>query len=139
MSFNEVPASVERKLASGARQSERAIVVGNRAGVHEWAHDAWTRITGRSRATTLSQPVGDFLVEAEIDIDLVDFVQASFLRGSPCEVELPFTTPEGQALWIHLKVDPIRDRFGEVSEFVAVAGGGGGRDTRRRYNYQLIW
>ena len=41
-----LPAEIERKLVAGARQSDRAMVVGNRAGVIEWANDAWTRVTG---------------------------------------------------------------------------------------------
>ena len=35
----EVPRATARKLAEGAGRSESAIVVGNRAGIIEWAND----------------------------------------------------------------------------------------------------
>jgi PAS domain S-box-containing protein len=125
MSFNEVPASVERKLASGARQSERAIVVGNRAGVIEWANDAWTRVTGYALNESVSKPVMGILSEAEIDADVVDFVASCFEQGRMCELELalkpPQRPPDQGSLWIHLRIEPLFDTRGEVSDFIASA------------------
>jgi PAS domain S-box-containing protein len=117
----QLPSALAQVLGRWVYASDRAIVVGNRAGIVEWANQAWTRITGRSRAETVAKPVADFLIEADIDVDLVDFVQASFARGARCEVELPFTTPDGKRSWFHLTVDPVRNVLGEVGEFVAVA------------------
>ena len=62
-----IPESIERKLATGARQSDRAIVVGNRAGVIEWANDAWTRVAGYSLQESIDKPVSGFLEDIDID------------------------------------------------------------------------
>jgi PAS domain S-box-containing protein len=101
--------------------SEDAIVVGNRAGIVEWANDAWTRMTGRAIDETVHKPVTHFLERANIDRSVLDFVQANFVTGKHCVVELPFESEEAGARWIHLEVDPYRDALGEVSDFVAVA------------------
>jgi PAS domain S-box-containing protein len=120
-SADGVPASVERKLASGARQSERAIVVGSRAGVIEWANDAWTRVTGYALNESISKPVAGFLAEVDIDHDVIEFVSGCFQQGRVCELELPLTPPHRSELWIHLRVEPLFDARGEPSDFIASA------------------
>ena len=116
-----VAASIADKLALRALRSDDAIVVGNRAGIVEWANAAWTRITGHGLDETVHKPVTHFLDQADIDRSVLDFVQAHFVAGKRCVVELPFEAAEGGPRWIHLEVDPYRDAMGEVSEFVAVA------------------
>ena len=59
-----IPPGVARKLARGADDNANAIVVGNRAGVIEWANDAWTRVTGYALDESISKPVLSFLRNA---------------------------------------------------------------------------
>ena len=116
-----IPTSVQRKLASGAHQSERAIVVGNRAGVIEWANDAWTRVTGYPLDDSISKPVTSFLAGVDIEPGVVDFVAGCFRQGRMCELELPLTPPGREQQWIQLRVEPVFDVRGEVSDFIASA------------------
>ncbi len=116
-----IPTSVQRKLASGAHQSERAIVVGNRAGVIEWANDAWTRVTGYPLDDSTSKPVTSFLAGVDVDPGVVDFVAGCFGQGRVCELELPLTPPGRKQLWVQLRVEPLFDARGEVSDFIASA------------------
>ncbi len=116
-----VPESTLRKLASGASQSERAIVVGNRAGTIEWANDAWTRVTGYALHESISKPVYGFLGDVDIDPGVVEFVAACFRQGRVCELEIPLTPPGRAELWIELRVEPLFDARGEVSDFIATA------------------
>ena len=116
-----VPESTLRKLASGASQSERAIVVGNRTGMIEWANDAWTRVTGYALHESISKPVYGFLGDVDIDPGVVEFVAACFRQGRVCELEIPLTPPGRAQLWIELRVEPLFDVRGEVSDFIATA------------------
>lgn len=116
-----VPESTLRKLASGARQSERAIVVGGRDGFIEWANDAWTRVTGYALHESISKPIHAFLEGVDIDAGVVDFVARCFREGRVCELELPLAPPGREALWIELRVEPLFDAVGEVSDFIAMA------------------
>lgn len=97
------------------------MLVGNRAGVVEWANAAWTRITGFPLEATVSKPIAHFLGEAEIELELVDFIGQHFLEGRPCTIELPFETFDDRSIWVHLEVHPIRNDRGEIEDFVAIA------------------
>ena len=103
-----IPPGVARKLARGADDNANAIVVGNRAGVIEWANDAWTRVTGYALDESISKPVLSFLRNVDVGPGIVDFVADCFGHGVVCEVEVPLTTPKGESLWIQLRVEPLR-------------------------------
>jgi PAS domain S-box-containing protein len=113
--------SVARCLAEAAQASEQAIVVGNRAGIVEWANAAWTRTTGFPLQETVAKPITHFLDEASIEVELVDFVAQHFLEGRSSTIEFPFDSFDGRSIWIHLEVQPIRNDQGELADFVAVA------------------
>jgi len=100
---------------------EKAVAVGNRAGLVEWANAAWGRITGYAVDDAIAKPIGDLLASAGIDLDVIDFVRGRFERGEPCEIELPLDPPGAGRRWIHVAVEPLRDRHGEVSHFAAIA------------------
>ncbi len=116
-----MPRSVARKLAAGAHHSDNAIVVGNRAGVIEWANEAWTRVTGYALDESISKPVASFLRDAEIDPSAIEFVSTCFHAGKICELDLPLTTPTNRELWVRLRVEPLSDESGELSDFIAIA------------------
>jgi PAS domain S-box-containing protein len=118
---NALPLAIERKLVSSARQSDRAMVVGNRAGVIEWANAAWTRVTGYALDESVGKPVHSFLDQVEVDPGVVDFVARCFSQGKACEVEFPLASPEREAVWIQLRVEPLFDASSEVSDFLAIA------------------
>jgi len=100
---------------------EKAVAVGNRAGIVEWANSAWSRVTGYALEDAIAKPVGDVLASAGIDGDVIDFVRQRFERGEPCEIELPLAPPGAAPRWIHVSVESLRDRHGEVSHFAAIA------------------
>ncbi len=116
-----IPPGVAGKLARGAEDNANAIVVGNRAGVIEWANDAWTRVTGYALDESISKPVLSFLRTVDVEPGIVDFVADCFREGKVCEVEVPLTTPKGEFLWIQLRVEPLRGASDEVSDFIAIA------------------
>ena len=110
-----------RALAQSAWRSSRAVLVGNRAGIVEWANDAWTRLTGFPISETVSKPISHFLEHAQLELELVDFVAQHFREGQPCTLEFPFETFDERTIQVHLEVQPIRSPTGEIDEFVAVA------------------
>jgi len=113
--------AIERVRAEGAESSESAILVGNRAGVVEWANLAWSRITGFPLVETVHKPISHFLDVSGIELELVDFVGQRFVEGRSSTLEFPFETFEGQEIHVHLEVEPIRNRSGELDAFVATA------------------
>jgi PAS domain S-box-containing protein len=116
-----VSTAIERARAEGAESSDHAVIVGNRAGVVEWANDAWSQITGFPLAETLHKPISHFLEVAGIELELVDFVGQHYLEGRTCTIEFPFETFDEREIQVHLEVQPIRNKAGELDVFVATA------------------
>ncbi len=98
-----------------------ARVAGNRAGVVEWANDAFSRLTGIPLAETLDKPVTRFLERAGIELEVVDFVAQHFFEGRPCRLEFPYERPDGRRIEVLLEVEPLRDATGEIDRFAATA------------------
>ena len=114
-------AIISETLGRAAFLSDRAVVVGNRAGIVEWANPAWTRMTGFPLSETIAKPITDFLEQAAVELELVDFVAQNFLDGRLSTIEFPFETFDDRSIWVHLEVQPIRGADGHVLEFVATA------------------
>lgn len=98
-----------------------ARVSGNRAGIVEWANDAFSRLTGIALAETVNKPVTRFLERAGIEVEVVDFVAQHFFEGRPCRLEFPFERPDGRRIEVLLEVEPLRDGEGEIDRFQATA------------------
>jgi hypothetical protein len=144
---NSIPDSIEtargaerlaRSLRGEALARGNAVVVGSRAGIVEWADPSWQVLTGFPLEQTLDKPISHFLEQAGLEVELVEFVAGHFLQGLRCEVALTFDTLDGRTLDLHLEVEPLRNRSGEVDRFVAVVreqpplGEDGEMDQRRR-------
>ncbi len=113
--------AIARVRTEGAESSGNAVIIGDRAGIVEWANAAWSQITGIPLSETVHKPIGHFLEVANIEFELVDFVGQHFLEGRSCVIEFPFETNDGQEIQIHLEVQPIRKAPGELDGFMAVA------------------
>lgn len=98
-----------------------AEVVGNRAGVVEWANDAFSRLTAIPLCEIVNKPVTRFLERAGVEVEVVDFVAQHFFEGRPCRLELPFDRPDGRRIDVLLEVEPLRDADGEIERFRATA------------------
>lgn len=122
--------SIVRAIAQSAALSDRAILVGNRAGIVEWTNEAWTQLTGFPIEETVAKPISHFLEQARFELELVDFVGQHFREGRSCEIEFPFETFDERTIWVHLEVQPIRNETGEISDFVAIATDATERNSR---------
>ncbi len=103
------------------RSEPLARVVGNLAGVVEWANEAFGRLSGIPLCDTLNKPVTRFLERAGIDLEVVDFVAQHFFEGRTCRVEFPFERPDGSRIDVLLEVEALRDEHGEIDRFLAIA------------------
>jgi PAS domain S-box-containing protein len=116
-----VSAAIGRVCAEGAESSDHAVLVGDRAGVVEWANAAWSQITGFPLSETIHKPITHFLDVAGIELELVDFIGQHFLEGRTCIIEFPFETFDEREIPIRLEVQPLRNAAGELDVFVATA------------------
>ncbi len=113
--------NADRARAGGACDESLARVAGNRAGVVEWANEAFGRLTGIPLAETVNKPVTRLLERAGIELEVVEFVAEDFFAGRRCRIELPFAHPDGRHIDVLLEVDVVRGEGGEIDGFAAVA------------------
>lgn len=104
-------------------QSEvsNVVVMGDRAGMVEWANSGWRELVGLSLDESETKPIGSLLDRFEVDPCVVSYVSRRFLAAEVCEVEFPFVDPTGRRRWLHVRVNPRRGRDGDVTRFVALA------------------
>lgn len=98
-----------------------ARVAGNRAGVVEWANEAFGRLTGIPLSETVHKPVTRFLERAGIELEVVEFVAEQFFAGRTCRIELAFERPDGRCIDVLLEVESLRGEDGEIDRFIATA------------------
>ncbi len=110
-----------RANEAGLGEEALARVTGNRAGVVEWANEAFGRLTGIPLAETVNKPVTRLLERAGIELEVVEFVAEDFFAGRRCCVELPFERTDGRSIDVLLEVDGVRSDDGEIVGFVAIA------------------
>lgn len=110
-----------RDLDAKASGAAEARIVGNLAGVVEWANDAFAQLSGFGLDETLDKPVGRLLERAGIDLEIVEFVAQHFFEGRVCRVAFPFERPDGRRIDVLLEVEALRDALGEIDRFSAIA------------------
>lgn len=131
----EISDSVDTVDAVDAADVVDIVVMGDRAGVVEWANTAWRDLLGLPLDESAGKPIGSLLDRFEVDPSVVAFVSERFLAGEACEVEFPFSASAsasnsdlasnsnspsgGEQRWLHVRVNPRRDRDGDVTRFVA--------------------
>jgi len=103
------------------REVSNVVVMGDRAGLIEWANSGWRELVGLSLAESEAKPIGTLLDRFEVDPYVVSYVSRRFLAAEICEVEFPFVDPTGRRRWLHVRVTPRRGRDGDVTRFVAQA------------------
>ena len=100
--------SAGRTSADAVCDESRARVTGNRAGVVEWANEAFGRLTGIPLAETVNKPVTRLLDRAGIELEVVEFVAEDFFAGRRCRIERPFERSDGRRIDVLLS-PPVRD------------------------------
>ena len=109
-----------RKLALVASRTDNAVIITDAEGLIEWVNEGFTRITGYSQREAIGRKPGSFLQGAATDPATVQHIryQLSLHRGFTAE--LVNYAKDGRAYWVSIDVQPIYDRRGRVTNFIAI-------------------
>jgi PAS domain S-box-containing protein len=99
---------------------------------HEWVTDAFTRMTGFTRAEFVSQP-WDRLLHPE-DVESVKAWHQAALRGERCEFDARIVRKDGEVRWLHTTLAGVRDPEDGVLRIV-----GATRDVTERKKAEEEW
>lgn len=110
-----------RRLELIVQNTTNMIVVTDRQRRIEWVNPAFTRVTGWSLDLALGREPGELLHGPETDPEVSRRVDAQLAAGQAVQnVELLNYTRAGQAYWVNLNIQPIRDGQGQVSQFISI-------------------
>jgi len=103
-----------------AAHTIHAVVITDATGLIEWANQSFTRITGYTLDEVRGKKPGQVLQGPGSDFQAVSRIRQAIAEGRSCEETLTNYTKAGEPYIVHIKIDPIRDKGGRVTHFIAV-------------------
>ncbi len=108
------------RLALVAKRTDNAVVITDPSGRIEWVNEGFSRISGYTREEAVGQRPGSFLQRPHDNpnerIRMRECVQA----GLGFETEIINYTKSGHAYIIHIECQPLVDRNGSLTGFMAI-------------------
>ena len=106
-------------LALVAEQTTNGVVITNAAGQAEWVNAAFTGITGYTLDDIKGQKPGHVLRGPDTDPATSAKLRDAQLNAESCQVEILNYTKTSQPRWLKVDLQPLRDRAGRVTNFIA--------------------
>ncbi|GAA5509641.1 PAS domain S-box protein [Novipirellula caenicola] len=107
-----------RKLSLVASKTKHSVVICDAQGRIEWTNDAFTQLTGY----TLDEAIGGYptrlLQGPDTDPETINAINEAVQRGESIAVEILNYSKSGDEYWIDLKIDPVFDEQGELTQFI---------------------
>ena len=109
-----------RKFRKAVEQTAHAVYITDTAGVVEYVNPAFEEITGYDESAVVGEST-TLLNSGEHDEDLYEDLWDTILSGEQWEQEMIDERKDGERLVLEQTISPVRDRDGELRNFVAVA------------------
>jgi PAS domain S-box-containing protein len=110
-----------RRLAMVANTTTNMVVIADGEGKIEWVNPAFTRITGYSLEEVIGKKPGHVLRGPATDQEASRFMTAAIKKGLGFkDVEIVNYTKEGKPYWVSIEVQPIHDKTGKATQFIAI-------------------
>ncbi|XZE54344.1 PAS domain S-box protein [Planctomycetaceae bacterium SH139] len=107
------------KLSLVASKTQHSVVITDAMGKVEWINDAFTRLTGYSLEEVKGKKPGHFLQGIKTDAACVESISESLQRRESIAVEIVNYHRDGSDYWIELKIDPVLNEAGELTNYIA--------------------
>ena len=108
-----------RKLSLVASKTRHSVIIGDADGTIEWVNEGFTRLTGYTAAEVLGARPGRLLQGELTDTATQERIRERLRAGQSVSEEILNYSKDGRAYWIDLRVDPVFDESGEVTQFIA--------------------
>ncbi|EMI20597.1 sensory box sensor histidine kinase/response regulator, partial [Rhodopirellula maiorica SM1] len=107
-----------RKLSLVASKTKHSVVICDSDGRIEWVNDGFTHLTGYTLDEVVGEYPNDLLIGPETDANTVCLISDAVRRGESVAVEIVNYNKSGEKYWIDLKIDPVFDEQGELTQFI---------------------
>ncbi|MCC7082434.1 MAG: response regulator [Burkholderiales bacterium] len=119
MALRESEAQANR-LALVASRTQNAVIITDARGRIEWVNEGFTRLTGYELGEVTGRVPGRMLQNEETDPQTVAHIAACMGRGEPFQVEIVNQSKDGRRYWLAIDAQPICDRSGNLTNFIAI-------------------
>ena len=109
-----------RKLALVAKHANDSIVISSPNGRITWVNEAFTKITGYSRAEAIDQTPAELLNDDDTDPKITDLISSHIKQGRPIRANVLNKRKNGKKIWVETNIVPIKTDDGEIEMFVAI-------------------
>lgn len=124
-----------RRLAMVVNATTNMVVIADGKGEIEWVNPAFTRITGYTLEEVIGKQPGSFLRGPESDLNISAFMRGKLDAGLGFkDIEIINYAKDGRPYWVSIEVQPILDRTGKVTQFIAIESD----VTERKLTQQVI-
>lgn len=107
------------KLSLVASKTQHSVVITDAQGRIEWVNEAFTRLTEYTLDDCLGKIPGDLLQGPNTDPDTVNFIHMALRENRSIDTEIINYSKSGDEYWICLKIDPVFNDNGELTNFIA--------------------
>jgi len=117
----ETAADLTHKLALVAERTGNSVVLADAAGLIEWVNPGFTRLTGYELNEVRGRRPGRVLQGPNTDQRVVEYTRQQITKGEGFSVELVNYAKSGREYWIGIEMQPIKDKYGRVTNFMAIS------------------
>ena len=107
-------------LSLVANETDNSVIITDARGCIEYVNPGFSRLTGYSVEEALGRTPGSLLQGRHTDPGTVRRVGEHLRRGAPFYEEILNYSKSGEAYWVSLSINPVRDAKGAVERFVSV-------------------
>jgi PAS domain S-box-containing protein len=115
----ELMAQLDR-MALVVRRTSNAVVITNVRRQITWVNEGFERITGYSASEAMGRLPGDLLQCPGTDPQTVARMRAALDAGRGFHGEVLNRTKDGRQYWLGVEIQPLHNREGELSGFMAI-------------------
>ncbi len=107
------------KLSLVASKTQHSVVISDAQGRIEWVNDAFTKLTGYTKDEVMGRRPGDQMQGPDTDPETVAQIGKKLRRHESVAAEILNYGKLGNKYWIDLKIDPVFNHQGELTNFIA--------------------
>jgi PAS domain S-box-containing protein len=108
-----------RKLSLVASHARYGVIIADKHGRVEWTNNSFTEITGFSPAEMLDKDPWTLLQGPRTNAEMADHIRRQLANGQSVSAEILHYTKDGREYWASLRIEPVRNEAGEITNYIS--------------------
>ena len=116
----DISKNEQGKLAMLAKETDNLVIITSPDGLTEWVNDGFTSLTGYSNEEVMGVKPGELLQGPDTDESTIKEISEALIKREKIAVEILNYKKNGEPYWINLKIYPIFNDNGILTNFMAI-------------------